>query len=146
MKMAMQSKYLWTIILLFLSAGAVQAATMYKWVDENGTVQYTQMPPPEGKQGKAIETKPSPEPAEPVKTDETATEPSLLPPGLQLDKGDAGKDLDSTNCFKARKNLEILMRNREITMPDGKKMALSEEMRQQKIDEAREDMKKDCGY
>lgn len=174
--MAIRLKSFWIVTLLFFpAADAVQAATMYKWVDENGTVQYTQIPPTKGQLEKTIESKPSPVPAEPKsdtaaepqtdktgeketdpalippglqagKAEEEETDPSLLPPGLQADKVDNGNNLENENCAKARKNLEILLRNHQVTLPDGKKIALSEEMRQQKIDEARQELKDNCGY
>lgn len=34
------------VLMLCTAAGLASAATMYRWVDKNGVVQYTQLPPP----------------------------------------------------------------------------------------------------
>jgi len=143
MKMAIHTQLSWIMTLLLLTLSVGQAAPTYKWTDEEGNVHYSQVPP-EGKETQVIEPPPSVT-AHP-QAEEPADAPEILPPGLQPKNGEASQDLDRQKCFAARQNLEILMRNREVTMPDGKKMVLSEEMRRQKIDEAREEIKKYCGY
>jgi hypothetical protein len=115
---------------------------MYKWTDEQGNVQYTQVPPEDREAEKLKPLAPeTPSPAE-----EQAEDTRQLPPGLMPDGGEGAQELDRQKCFSARQNLEVLMRNREITLSDGKKMVLSEEMRRQKIDEAREEIKRYCGF
>jgi hypothetical protein len=56
------------IAVLGVVAACGAQAQMYKWVDENGRVQYTQTPPPPGRQAQQIkppatQTGPRPEPA-----------------------------------------------------------------------------------
>jgi len=46
--------------LLLCSIAGGAAAEIYKWVDADGNVQYTQSPPPDGIQGKEIQPPPPP--------------------------------------------------------------------------------------
>jgi hypothetical protein len=56
------------MLLIFLAAGLLAGAEIYKWVDENGVVHYTDTPP-EGQQTLQIDVSP---PAEPVLPPEQA--------------------------------------------------------------------------
>jgi hypothetical protein len=147
MKLAKHTRITGKVGFLFflLFFGTAQAASMYKWIDEEGNIHYSQVPP-EDQEAQKIEAEASPPPPSAPESKTESDAPDILPPGLQPTGAEGAGELDRQKCFEARRNLEVLMRQREVTLPDGKKMVFSEEMRRQKIDEAREEMKRYCGY
>jgi hypothetical protein len=135
------------MILLALLGGFCAHADVYRWVDENGVTVYSQTPPPEGG---ADKIKPN------------VSTPSRSAAGTQKQLDAMRKDLDeylkdkseakqerreqekrekiaAANCVTARANLENLeaAAGRLIRLPDGSYTRLTEEERQQRLDEAR---------
>lgn len=127
---------------------------IYKWVDQDGSIQYSKMPPPEARE--VIEVRQAPPPA-----DDPATERARL--GQQVDamdermqerqKAAAKSELDAENekirnqnCATARKNLAELQQGgiKRYRTADGEVMRLTEEDRQQRIDEANKQIAEFC--
>ena len=139
------------MILAGLATGSL--AGMYKWVDENGQTVYSQSPPASGQ---STRVKPPPPPAE---TPEEARQRL----NLQLQKfQDKAEDIElagqkeakeeeltevyKSNCAAAQNNLFFLESNprKLVGQPDGTYVRLTEEERQQKMQEAREQVEKYC--
>jgi hypothetical protein len=128
---------------------------IYKWVDSNNEVQYTQMPPPQGVESVRIDTLPGAGADDPAE-DETRLEESIKASEeqkQQQEKTAADAELQAEitrisrqNCITARNNLEQLSRSGQIRYRtgDGEVLRLSEEDRNQRIEEARSQIKEFC--
>ncbi|WP_052761136.1 DUF4124 domain-containing protein [Sedimenticola thiotaurini] len=139
------------LLLVVFWTGAADAR-MYRWVDENGTTVYSQSPPPSGK---ATEIKvqvapPTPpdnasekQTADDTPAESAADKPADGPTKAQIEESNRIK---AENCAAARQNLEIYtnLGNRLIRTPDGLYKRLTEEERQQKIDESKAQVEEFC--
>ena len=142
----------WILAGWLLGVGLAQAA-MYKWVDENGTTQYSQFPPP----GRDYQTVVPPPPP--------AVDPDRAQQQLEqlLQKQDeaykarneaaekeraaaAATKRREANCQAARENLKLLTTggNRRIIGPDGVAYYPTAEERQERIDKAQEQIGEFC--
>jgi hypothetical protein len=144
-----------TALLAVMSATPYAAGKhgIYKWVDEHGTIQYSQTPPPNRE---ARELKPAPAPAD---------DPDAISGKLkeQVDAMEQRREeerqgaadaqqwaeiqkLRRENCATARANLAKLQQggNRAYRTPDGEVVRLTEEDRQQRIDETNRQIKENC--
>jgi Domain of unknown function (DUF4124) len=128
-------KQLFLAIILSLSYANVPAE-MYKWVDEEGNVQYTQTPPP----GSASATTVTPSSVNSISGgDKDKEENSTATSGKE--EAPAGKSngnpQPSESCAEKSKLLNDLTSRQEWVVPDkdapGKFVVLSEEIRQQQI-------------
>lgn len=137
----------------------VQAEEIYKWVNENNEIQYTQTRPPAGIEVEVIKSRPRPPEAvrQPAPAPVTAADAADEAPAtvdedpLADDAGQPERDAEvarvmQQNCINARKNLEVLSRGgkTQYMTSDGKVVRLSEEQRQQRIDEANEQIRLLC--
>jgi hypothetical protein len=147
---------LFALGLLALTAPLQQLAAkdVYKWVNEAGEVQYTQFPPPQGTE--AIEVQSAPPPAddpaditsdldeqveamdERNKDRETMTEKSELEAEIER--------VTRNNCETAKKNLALLQQGgvKRYRTGEGEIIRLTEEDRQQRIDEANSQIQEFC--
>lgn len=140
---------------LLLSSPA-HAEDVYKWVNKDNEVQYTQMPPPHGIRAIRIQSK-APDAEDSNDDAASAPEAEASPPDTEQDAEDAPEaetaeapagdeqaetpDRDEVlsrasqeNCEKARRNLENLNRgNVRLRTSSGEVIRLTEEERQQKI-------------
>ena len=142
----------WPALLLgtgLLAASATGlAATMYKWTDSEGNVQYTQTPPPKGDFQKLA---PPPPPATPVAEPES-TKPAATPAdeaAAEAAKEEAErKKLEASvakhNCETARKNREIYTSFRRVMNDKGEIVMLSDDERAAKLKEANDMIEKYC--
>jgi len=135
---------------LCLAASPLFAAT-YKWVDENGTVVYSQNPPPVGVPYETIDTghrspsstpprKPSHSFLEQVEKEKRTQEAD------QKAQGEYQKDLElrKKNCKAARHNLRVYTVHKRIQQEDGSVIRLDDNERQRKIEEAKKAIKEFC--
>ncbi len=125
---------------------ASASAAMYKWTDTEGHVHYTQTPPDEGE---AAEIPPPPRVDPPAATNN----PFGTPPG---DEAGAGMEKEAEltpeqvvayqrNCEAAKANLELYKTSDRIKQAeDGKIVAMDEEQRGKKMQQAEEQIKKYC--
>lgn len=144
-----------TLVTLLILAGLATGsqAAMYKWVDENGQTVYSQTPPASGQ---STLVKPPPPPAE---TPEEAQK-RLNQQIQKLDDKEEDRELASqkkdeeqnqaevfnANCAGAQNNLRNLEGNprKMVGQSDGTYVRLNEEERQQKMQEARDQIEKFC--
>lgn len=140
---------------LLLSSPA-HAEDVYKWVNKDNEVQYTQMPPPHGIKAIRIQSKApdtedsnddaasapeaeaSPPDTEQAAEDTPEAETAEAPDGDEQaetpDRNEVLSRASQENCEKARRNLENLNRgNVRLRTSSGEVIRLTEEERQQKI-------------
>ena len=141
-----------TLLILAGLATGSQAA-MYKWVDENGQTVYSQIPPTSGQ---STRMKPPPPPAETpeearqrlnqrLQTLEDKAEDKELAGQKEAKEGELA-EVYKSNCAAAQHNLMFLESNprKLVGQPDGSYVRITEEERQQKMQEAREQVEKFC--
>jgi hypothetical protein len=133
---------------------AYAANNIYKWVDANGEMQYTQFPPPEGVEVIDVQTQAPP-------TDNSARERAKLQKQVEASEEQRKKqqeaetraaqqaDIDritKDNCVKAKKNLVVLQQGGEkrYMTSEGEVLRLTEEDRQQRIAEANKQIQEFC--
>lgn len=125
---------------------ASATAAMYKWTDKQGNVQYTETPPPEGD---AKEIAPPPRVAAPAANKVTGKN------GADEDDGNKGagdeapltpaeQEIYQRNCEAARGNLEMYKSARRVQQADGEIVVMDDEIRQKKMQQAEEQIKKFC--
>ncbi len=128
-----------------LTTGFSAAAGLYKWVDANGNVQYSQDPPPQGKfesiapPAPAAESTPSGQTSEQAQPD--ATKP---PPAVEDTTAKQEATINKMNCEAGRKNLDVYNRHRRFVDEKGDVVTLDDNERAAKIKEAQEMIKKYC--
>jgi hypothetical protein len=138
----------------------LSGAAVYRWVDENGVVNYTQMKPEgvdaelvseaTGRRG-APSQPPRPAPAIPAEsdgpslTDEQQKMLSDLQAAEQARQAEIAR-VREANCQEARDLLaRLTSRGRiRITGPDGEERVMPEEERQRRIDEAQRAIVANC--
>lgn len=125
------------LIVMFGLCSAAQAATMYKWVDDDGNVHYDQSPPSD-RESEKLESKTGAKAPTPPTTAEQAAD---QPPKVTEDEN---ARIKKQNCEAARRNQEIYKRSAKILQPDGTELVLSDEMRAEKLRQVQEDIKKFC--
>jgi len=134
----------------------VYAEKAYKWIDEEGSVQITQTPPPSG----AKEVKQIDLPKALMPNTLMVSPPKQTPPPKKEEKKDSPKtpDVDVAkmtpqqiheyNCTNAKRQLDMLKENEKVVIPDkkdGKTLHLaSEEQRNAEIKKAEESVDKFC--
>jgi hypothetical protein len=145
------------IILLLLSVyGALAyAGAVYKWVDEQGNVQYRDTPPPAGANYQIIQRPPAAghEPERAIheqrkKTEaaDKARQTSQPPQSDAAASADAIEARRAASCEKAKANLEILAKSPHPirTEADGKQIVLTEEQRQEEIEKNQKFVQEYC--
>ena len=135
------------IVLLLLSvygALAYAGGAVYKWVDEQGNVQYRDTPPPAGVNyqiiqrppaaGQESETAISEQRKKAEAADKARQTPQQSQPGAA--SADDFEARRAAGCKQAKTNLEILVKSPHPirTEADGKQIVLTEEQRQEEIE------------
>jgi hypothetical protein len=136
---------------LLLGLATPVAAAMYKWVDENGQVHYTQEKPPPGVQGQTI--KPPPEVDTEAAEKQLETREKLLneaQEGRTKSREEAAKAAEekeffAENCRRAQQTLaSYQVPNALVEQPDGSRKRYTEEERLAGIAEAEKRIKDFC--
>ncbi len=139
------------LIVLLLLAAPLQAIT-YKWVDENGTVVYSQSRPPAGVPYETIDTgrprppasTPGPKPRssflEQVEKEKAAKKKESIIQS-EMEKGAAAR---RKNCDAEPKTIQTYTAHKRILQKDGSVVRLDDNERQKKIEEAKEAIKEFC--
>ena len=142
---------------LCLSAALLQSPArgeMYKWTNAAGEVQYTQVPPSGGIKTEKIQGTPPPADDPDKINEKLQNEVDAMDETLTRQEGEAKekslrKEIDEAyekNCISSRNNLAKLQeggRKRYLTA-DGQVIRLSEEERQQRINEAKDQIDEFC--
>lgn len=141
------------LIILLLSTPLSLAGGIYKWIDENGQVHYTQTPPPNTP---AEQMKGAPPPAddpEAVRGDLQRQLDALDEQRAQRDEAFAEQKqkeetarIKKQNCETARKNLAKLRRggNNAYMTPEGEVVRLTDDERARRIEDAKQGIKDNC--
>ena len=139
-----------TSLLFGLIMVSTNAATTYKWVDENGNVVYSQQPPEEGPY-ETIKTKNSSKTGISSSTPSSsfATEVKKETEVQNLDRKveqEAAKSekLRADNCKAAKNNLETYTVYRRIKNDQGEIIRLDDNERAKRIQEAKDAIKEFC--
>lgn len=139
------------LLALLVFTANVPAADMYKWVDEEGVVHYSQTPPPPDIQAETI--KPPPEVNTEKAREELQKQQELVEKIREQrleDKKEeklAQKELEQkrANCEMARKRLASYEQPRvRYTGEDGKRYYFTEEERQEQIQKSKDMIKEFC--
>lgn len=130
---------------LGLSIAGHAVAGMYKWVDEQGAVHYSQTPPPDRTAQELAPPPPPPKPVEPeAGADATDTAPGeSAPEGRPQEAENARKMRFQQNCTAARKNLQLYQTARRI-MDGGQLVILTDEEKTKRIEKAKEQIERYC--
>jgi len=145
------------VVSLCISAALLQSPArgeMYKWTNAAGEVQYTQVPPPGGIKTEVIQGAPPPADDPDKINEKLQNEVDAMDKTLTRQEGEARekslrKEIDEAyekNCISSRNNLAKLQeggRKRYLTA-DGQVIHLSEEERQQRINEAKDQIDEFC--
>jgi hypothetical protein len=143
---------IFTLALILANGSA--GATMYKWTDASGNVQYGEFPPA-GSQAERIKAAPTPADATPPEKSK-----SLQQQVEEMEKRqDAKKQRQAEatqkqqnaanrkiNCENARSNIQRLNYggNRLVHMPDGSYQRLDEKQKQEQIEKNQQAIKEFC--
>ncbi len=145
---------LWGLALGLALAAPLQAAEIYKWVDEEGVTHYSQQPPPSGDADRVgVDTPPDEEIArEREEMEETgerleAQREQRREAEQQAQENAAERERRQQRCADLRASLQKLTENRRLLVPDeeGNVRRLSEEERQQRVAERRRQIDEQCG-
>lgn len=135
-------------LLVLLGLPLAAAAEMYRWVDSNGQVHYSDSPPPAGaKSTRTIVTPPAAPAAAPAKS-KTWQEKDLefrqrqaaeAEAQAKKDKESADAKQKKANCEAARRNLQTLESGQRVatTNAQGEREFMDDTARQKAIEEAR---------
>lgn len=136
--------------LLFLALPAAVSAEMYRWVDSQGRVHYSDEPPPAGAKSSKTVTPPPPsyapssEAAKPKSWQEKDMEfrqrqSAQAEAQAKKEKEEADAKQKKQNCELARKNLQALESGQRVSVPNenGEQQPIDDATRQKAIAEAR---------
>lgn len=132
------------LALVLLLLAPTVAAQVYKWTDAQGTVHYSETPPPKGTTYKSVTPTGSAQPVAP------ATEQgSEAPP--QADEADTAPVADTPEnraklCSSLKANLDLLKGHSPVVMEqNGKTVALDDSQRGKQISQAEQQYQQFCG-
>jgi len=144
-------------LLLTLLPHTTVFSDIYKWKDDSGEVHYTQARPPTGITAETIEgAPPPPENQAEVRKEEQKLQQQVDEMNARIAQQDEADtenqqheqlaEANKKNCIAAQNNLSKLQLggNRRYLTPDGEVIRLTEEERQQRTDDANEQIKKYC--
>ncbi len=148
---------LWMLASLCLSSALLTtpaSAEIYKWTDTNGETQYSQLPPPGGVKSEEIQGAPPAADIPDTTGDNLQEQVDAMKEGLaeqetEEKKAALRKQIDDAyerNCTTATNNLAKLQAggNKRYLTPDGKVTHLTEEQRQQRINDAKDQIDEFC--
>jgi hypothetical protein len=138
-----------SISLALLLALPAQAA-MYKWVDKDGSIVYSEMPPPGAQNVQSIAPPPrppeAPAPAEKADAPTTGTGP-VKPVGVNDTNVEVRRQFEEVrrkNCELAKQNLETYRTARRVLTPEQEVVVLDDATRAARIKQAEEDIATYC--
>jgi hypothetical protein len=149
----MRSIALGLIMVLGCLMSEAAIAAMYKWVDNEGNIHYSQVPPSDKEVEKIAPPPPVPEqPAKPpMQEAEQAVEAKANEQKTTAEDAEKRKadeehlaEIYKKNCDIATENMAIYKSGNRIITPEGERVRLSDEMRAEKIKQAQEAIDKYC--
>jgi hypothetical protein len=143
-----------SLVLAGTQSLAGSADKIYKWVDQNGEIQYTQLPPPADVEILEIRNAPPPADDPAAERARLQQEVEALDERMEERQEAAAKadlraknaEIRRQNCINARKNLGELQQGgvKRYRTADGEVLRLSEDDRQQRIAETNEQITENC--
>lgn len=133
---------------------AGSADKIYKWADQNGEIQYTQMPPPAGVE--VLEIRSAPPPADNPAAENARLQQQVEAMDERMEERQAAAarseqqarnaEIRKQNCINARKNLGELQQGgiKRYRLPDGSVLRLTEEDRLKRIAETETEITENC--
>lgn len=131
---------------------AVSATATYKWTDEQGNTVYSQQPPAQGEYERLdIRTGTATQGGGSQQGAASSAAESILEDAKQAEKqADVeaqqarAEEIRRQNCEVAKKNLQVYTVYRRIRDEEGNVKVLGDEERQQKIEEAKQQIEEFC--
>lgn len=136
---------------------AIQAQQfIYKWTDQQGMIQYSELPPPTGVQYEMVRKPTGAEPGGEASTQNLSKEQENLAKQVaeqekqaQEQAEQAQKEAQDTrikNCEAAKKNIQVLQSGSPVVKTDekGNKVALGTEQREAELKKAQKDQDYFC--
>lgn len=137
-------------LLLALPLSAMAQAKVYRWVDAQGQVHYSQTPPPEiGAQAHSVRTVPASAAPAPSPSPPAATKPAT--PAAQAAAVDPNVERAerAKRCTEARDRVTYLeektARRLGVEQPDGSLARMTEEEFEDRLGKARGEVTRNCG-
>lgn len=125
-----------------LSFGAQAGEKVYKWKDANGTVHFTDQPPPKGTQFDNVQVKG----AATFTAADSASADAAPKDAAGGENAKPATGADSAQCQTARSRLTLLESKAELnTVQDGKSVPMPKEMRAAELNVARTQVQNYCG-
>ena len=145
----------WKSLLLTLAlvSAPLAQAEVYRWVDENGVVHFSQRPPQQGDyQEQKLRVAPPADPeAARARVDKLIERQKNAEAARRQHRKEAAeaakkREIQQQNCNKARQHLDGLLARPRVLMrnPDGTMTRLTEEERQTRIAETRKRIEEFC--
>ncbi len=148
----------WRLAVLVLALPCLMGAEVYRWVDANGVVNYTQQPPREVESQQITTRLGAPSVVSTVpatiapdanqQADLTIDQQAMLEDLRQAEatrQGEVAK-IRTSNCGQARTMLERLQARGRVRVRDGNsERVMGEDERQQRISDAQEGVAINCG-
>jgi len=133
---------------------ADSADKIYKWADQNGEIQYTQLPPPAGTEVLEIRSVPPPPDNPAAENARLQQEVDALDERMEERQAATAraelraknKEIRRQNCINARKNLGELQQGgiKRYRLPDGSVLRMTEEDRLKRIAETETEITENC--
>ena len=119
----------------------VSAAQMYKWVDEEGNVQFSQIPPKDKKNVETIKNRFPVEASTAKQAEETHSTENETPSTAEEEE-----DPVAASCKRAKKHVKLLNSGQDLVIKDdsGKFQQMTPERIQQEMTEAQNYIKEYC--
>ena len=139
-------------MLCLLGVGQIAQARIYKWVDKDGVVQYTQTPPPAGVSSSEIKPPPPPPDAaaaakqlQQTQAEFNKSRDESIKAGEEQQKEKQQAADRKQKCEQARLREQSLQRPRvKVVGKDGERRRMTEDERQAGLAKAREMVNKLC--
>ena len=141
------------LLAMLLATSAPLASDIYKWVDSDGRVHYTQMPPTNRPAERMKGAAPPANNPEAVRGDLQRQVEAFDERRAQRDEAFAEEkhkeevaSIRKQNCETARKNLANLRRggNNAYMTPEGEVVRLTDDERAKRIEDAKQGIKDNC--
>ena len=133
---------------LMIFAGSISAG-LYKWVDNEGNVHYSQKRPANKQYKRLKAPPPAPANSQPLynssKPEKKASKATNKNPNKTVEAETAkNKKIRADNCVKAKKNLNTLQVNRRIRDKDGNLIIIDDNVRAKQIEKAKQAISEFC--
>lgn len=132
------------LLMLMLLLANTASAGLYKWIDSEGSVHYSQKPP-ENKPYTTIKAPPPvPKSSHPTVSDESESESESKIEKIIKAESDKNKKLREENCAIGKNNLKSYQTFRRIRDKDGNIRVVGSKERAEKIESAKQLIRDFC--